>query len=78
MLNQSFVLEVLANEHRNDLLKGANTDQVARQMKKDQLVQASRLKRIVAFLSGMRIGAVRPVGDQASLFTDRIITAGHR
>jgi hypothetical protein len=78
MLNQSFVLEVLANEHRNDLLKGTTTDQAARQMKEKQYGQASRLKRFVAFLSGLRIGAVRPVGDQASLFSDETITAGRR
>ena len=68
MLNQSFVLEVLANEHRNDLVKGTTADQAARQMKKEQFMQTSRLKRFVAFLSGLRIGAVRPVADQASLF----------
>ena len=78
MLNQYFVATVLANEHQLKLLKEANTYRTARQAKKEQFLQASRLKRIVAFLSGKRIGAVRPVGDQASLFTDRIITAGHR
>jgi hypothetical protein len=78
MLNQSFVLEVLANDHRNDLLNGTTTDQAARQMKGEGFGQASRLKRLVAFLSGLRIGAVRPVADRASLFTDEMITAGRR
>ena len=77
-MNQYFVATELANEHRNKLLKEASTYRTARQVKKEQSVQASRLKHIVAFLSGLRIGAVRPVGDQASIFTDRVITAGRR
>ena len=77
MLNQHFVA-ALANEHRNELLKEADACRTARQAKKEQFVQASRLKRIVAFLSGLRIGAVRPAADQASLFTDGTITAGRR
>ena len=74
MLNQSFVLELLANEHRNDLLKEANADPSTL---KEQFERESRLKRFVAFLSGVRIGAVRPIGDQASLLSDGAITTDH-
>ena len=75
MLNQSFVLELLVNEHYNDLLKEANADPSA---SKEQFEHESRLKRFVAFLSGVRIGAVRPMGDQASLFSDGVINTDHR
>jgi hypothetical protein len=78
MLNQYFVVAVLANEHRNYLLKEANADRVVRQVKMNRSVLANHIKRMGARFDGLRIGAVRPVADQASLFTDGAITAGHR
>ena len=78
MLNQTFVLEVLVNDHRNDLLKEANADWAFRQVKKKGSVQANQIKCIVARLAGLLIGPVRQVVDRRSFFTDEKITAGHR
>lgn len=78
MLNHPYVLGELARIRRNVYLEEANNHQRVRQAKKEQVAQASLLKRLVAFLDGLRIGAVRPVGDQASLFSDETITAGRR
>lgn len=46
MLNQAFVVEVLANEHRKDLLKQAYTDRTARPAKNQAGLWKSLLARL--------------------------------
>jgi hypothetical protein len=78
MLTQPFVLEVLANEHQNNLLKEASAHRRTRQVKKERFGLASLLRCMVAFLGEPLIGPVRQSADQTSFFTDEVVTDGSR
>jgi hypothetical protein len=78
MLNQPYVLEVLTNDHRNELLRKADAYRAVRQVKKEPRVQAKLLKHLVAHLVGLLMNTVRQLSDQSSFFTDEAFTDGYR
>ena len=52
MFNQAFVVEVLANEHRKDLLKEANANRITRPVKKQAGLWKSLVARLVRLQTG--------------------------
>lgn len=73
MLNQPYVLEVFVNDHRSNLLKGAEANRRACQVKKERRAQANLLQRMAAHLRGSLIGPVRQLAE-VTFFTDEAVT----
>ena len=78
MLNQPFVLRALVNERQNELLKQAEANRIARQVKKKRRVPVAQLTRVAARLGTLLMDPVRQLADQSPFFLDEAFMDSYR